>query len=74
MVTICSIIVYIDEYLGENICVEDFVDKCGMSYSFFVKSFYDFYGCLCKEYIELMCVIKVEDMLLFILYSFLWIV
>ena len=71
--TIRSITAYIDEHSGENIRVEDLADKCGMSYSFFAKSFHDLYGRSCKEYIELMRVTKAEDMLLFTSHSLSWI-
>lgn len=71
--TIRSITAYIDEHSGENIRVEDLAEKCGMSYSFFAKSFHDLYGRSCKEYIELMRVTKAEDMLLFTSKSLSWI-
>ena len=39
--------------------------ECGMSYSYFAKKFSSVYGKTCKEYIEEMRFIKVEDFLLF---------
>ena len=71
--TIRSITAYIDEHSGDNIRVEDLAEKCGMSYSFFAKSFHDLYGRSCKEYIEFMRVTKAEDMLLFTSHSLSWI-
>lgn len=71
--SIRSIPAYIDEHSGENLRVEELAKICNMSYSFFAKSFHELYGRSCKEYIELMRVSKVEDMLLFTSRNLLWI-
>lgn len=62
---IASITEYIDNHLSEGISVNDIAEKCKLSYSCFAKKFSEYYGMSCKEYIELMRVYKVEEMLLF---------
>lgn len=56
---------YIDLHLKENLRVTDIAKKCGMSYSFFAKSFHSVYGISCKAYIEKMRIYKAEEFLLF---------
>lgn len=63
--SIHGITTYIDDHIGEPIRVEELAEMCNMSYSYFAKSFKQYYGRSCKEYIEFIRVSKVEDMLLF---------
>lgn len=60
-----SITEYIDTHMGENIQVAEVAKECGLSYSCFAKKFHELYGMSCKEYIEMMRVYKVEELLLF---------
>lgn len=60
-----SIAEYIDENLGSPLRVEDLASRCHMSYSYFAKRFHRLYGRSCKEYIELMRLSRVKDLLLF---------
>lgn len=62
---IASITEYIDEHLSDGISVSEAAEKCKLSYSCFAKKFSTHYGMSCKEYIELMRIYKVEEMLLF---------
>lgn len=63
--SIRAITAYIDVHAGEPIRVEDLADMCNMSYSYFAKSFKQYYGRSCKEYIEFIRVSKAADLLLF---------
>lgn len=63
--TIDSITEYIDAHINENLKVAELARECGMSYSYFAKSFLKMYGKSCKEYIEYIRILKVEDYLLF---------
>lgn len=63
--SIHEITAYIDAHVGETIKVEELADMCNMSYSYFAKSFKQYYGRSCKEYIEFMRICKAEDLLLF---------
>ena len=56
---------YIDEHIGDVLRVEDLALRCNMSYSYFAKSFKDYYGRSCKEYIEFVRVSRAEDLLMF---------
>lgn len=60
-----SITEYIDSHINENLKVEELAKECGMSYSYFAKCFLRMYGKSCKEYIENIRILKVEDYLLF---------
>ncbi len=60
-----SIAEYIDENLSSSLRVEDLAGLCHMSYSYFAKRFHAVYGRSCKEYIELMRISRVKDLLLF---------
>ena len=60
-----SITEYIDSHMGENLKVADIAMECRLSYSCFAKKFQELYGMSCKEYIEMMRVYKVEELLLF---------
>lgn len=60
-----SITEYIDAHMGENLQVVDVAKECRLSYSCFAKKFQALYGMSCKEYIEMMRVYKVEELLLF---------
>ncbi|MCQ2538053.1 MAG: AraC family transcriptional regulator [Lachnospiraceae bacterium] len=63
--TVDSITEYIDAHINENLKVAELARECGMSYSYFAKSFLKMYGKSCKEYIEYIRILKVEDYLLF---------
>ena len=63
--SIRAITAYIDVHAGETIRVEELADMCNMSYSYFAKSFKQYYGRSCKEYIEFIRVSKAADLLLF---------
>lgn len=60
-----EITAYIDAHIGDALKVEELAAMCSMSYSYFAKSFKQFYGRSCKEYIEFVRVCKAEDLLLF---------
>lgn len=60
-----SITEYIDEHANEPLRAQALADRCGMSYSYFARSFKQRYGRSCKEYIEFIRVSKAEDLLLF---------
>lgn len=60
-----EITAYIDAHIGDALKVEELALMCNMSYSYFAKSFKQFYGRSCKEYIELVRVCKAEDLLMF---------
>ena len=60
-----SITEYIDSHMGENLQVADIAKECRLSYSCFAKKFQALYGMSCKEYMEMMRVYKVEELLLF---------
>lgn len=62
---IYSITEYIDENLSKGIHVSEVAEMCGMSYSYFAKKFLRVYGKTCKEYIEEMRLVKVEELLTF---------
>ena len=64
-VTVDTISEYIDQHSSEHISAQDLAELCGMSYSYFAKSFRQIYGRSCKEYLEFVRVSKAEDMLLF---------
>lgn len=64
-----EITAYIDSHIGENLKVEELAERCNMSYSYFARSFKQFYGRPCREYIELIRVCKAEDLLLFTNYD-----
>lgn len=63
--SIRAITAYIDAHAGEALRVEELADMCNMSYSYFAKSFKQYYGRSCKEYIEFIRVSKAADLLLF---------
>lgn len=63
--SIDSITEYIDSHTGDNLKVFELAKKCGMSYSYFAKSFHQVYGKSCKEYIEGIRIYKAELLLLF---------
>lgn len=63
--SIHTITAYIDAHAGEQIKVEELAEICNMSYSYFAKSFKQYYGRSCKEYIEFIRVCKAENLLLF---------
>lgn len=63
--SIDSITEYIDSHTSENLKVFELAKKCGMSYSYFAKSFHQIYGKSCKEYIEGIRIYKAELLLLF---------
>ncbi len=63
--SIDSITEYIDSHINENLKVAELAKECGMSYSYFAKSFFKMYGRSCKDYIEQIRIVKVEDYLLF---------
>lgn len=56
---------YIEMHYNESLRVKSLADHCGMSYSYFAKSFRETYGRSCKEYIEFVRINKVTDLLLF---------
>lgn len=60
-----SITEYIDGHMRENLQVADIARECRLSYSCFAKKFQALYGMSCKEYMEMMRVYKVEELLLF---------
>ena len=60
-----SITEYIDAHMGEKLQVTDIAKECRLSYSCFAKKFQALYGMSCKEYIEIMRIYKVEELLLF---------
>lgn len=60
-----SITEYIDAHMSENLQVTDIARECRLSYSCFAKKFQALYGMSCKEYMEMMRVYKVEELLLF---------
>lgn len=60
-----SITEYIDAHMSENLQVADIAKECRLSYSCFAKKFQALYGMSCKEYMEMMRVYKVEELLLF---------
>ncbi len=63
--TIYTITGYIDAHSSEHLTVEEIAKVCNMSYSYFAKSFREYYGQTCKEFIEFIRVCKAEDFLLF---------
>ncbi len=63
--TIYTITEYINENSESVLKVEDLARKCNVSYSYFAREFKKIYGRSCKEYIEFIRVLKVENMLLF---------
>ena len=63
--TIDTISEYIDLHSSEHIAATELADMCGMSYSYFAKSFRQIYGRSFKEYLEFVRVSKAEDFLLF---------
>lgn len=56
---------YIESHYKEALRVQSLAKRCGMSYSYFAKSFRELYGRSCKEYIEFVRINKVMDLLLF---------
>lgn len=56
---------YIEAHYKEALRVQSLAKRCGMSYSYFAKSFRELYGRSCKEYIEFVRMNKVMDLLLF---------
>lgn len=62
---IYNITEYIDSHISEGIQVQEIAERCGMSYSYFAKKFLAVYGRSCKEYIEKMRLVKVEEFLRF---------
>jgi len=54
---------YIDENLSEDLRVEDLAKMCNLSYSGFSKKFIKMFGRPCKNYIELIRVRKVAQLL-----------
>lgn len=63
--TVDTITEYIDLHSSEHISATDVADMCGMSYSYFAKSFRQIYGRSFKEYLEFVRISKAEDFLLF---------
>ena len=63
--SIDSVTEYIDAHSAEPLLVEDLAKRCGMSYSYFARTFRRMYGRGCREYIEFVRVCKAEDLLLF---------
>lgn len=63
--SIDSVTEYIDAHSSEPLRVEDLAKQCGMSYSYFARTFHRMYGRSCREYIEFVRVCKAEDLLLF---------
>ncbi|MBO4324991.1 MAG: helix-turn-helix transcriptional regulator [Lachnospiraceae bacterium] len=63
--SIDSVTEYIDAHSAEPLRVEDLAKRCGMSYSYFARTFRRMYGRGCREYIEFVRVCKAEDLLLF---------
>lgn len=60
-----SITEFIDSHMKDALQVGCLAHQCGMSYSSFAKKFHAMYGISCKEYIEKVRIVKVEDFLLF---------
>ncbi len=56
---------YIEIHYKEPLRVQSLAKHCGMSYSYFAKSFRELYGRSCKEYIEFIRINKATDLLLF---------
>ncbi|MBQ8435168.1 MAG: helix-turn-helix transcriptional regulator [Oscillospiraceae bacterium] len=54
---------YIDKHSNESITVTDIAKLCGMSYSNFAKKFRELYGISCKEYIDKIKIMKIENLL-----------
>lgn len=63
--SIDSLSEYIDLHSAEPLRVEELAKRCGMSYSYFARTFRRIYGRGCREYIEFVRVCKAEDLLLF---------
>ena len=63
--TVDSVTEYIDAHSAEPLLVEQLAKRCGMSYSYFAKTFRARYGRSCKDYIEFVRICKAEDLLLF---------
>ncbi len=64
-IDIYTITEYIDKNIGNRIKVSDIAAKVNMSYSCFSRKFIDVYGKSCKEYMDDMRLIMVEDYLRF---------
>ena len=62
---IYNITEFIDAHINDGTKITDIAKQCGMSYSYFAKKFLSVYGKTCKEYIEKIRIIMVEDFLLF---------
>ncbi len=62
---IYNITEFIDENMSRGVKVAEVAELCGMSFSFFAKTFLSVYGYSCKEYMEEMRVFKAEELLAF---------
>lgn len=62
---IYNITEFIDENMSRGVKVAEVAELCGMSYSYFAKTFLSVYGKSCKEYMEEMRVFKAEELLAF---------
>ena len=60
---ISSITAYIHRHVQDGIRVEELAAHCNLSYPWFAKRFRDLYGVSCKEYIERIRVVRVEQYL-----------
>lgn len=63
--TIQTITEYIDEHSNQPLRVEALAKMCGMSYSYFARSFRELYGRSCKDYIEFVRIRKAKDLLIY---------
>lgn len=64
-----TILQYIDEHSAENLSIPELAKRCGMSYSYFAKTFHRLYGQSATDYIEFIRLAKVEKLLLFTNYD-----
>ena len=62
---IYNITEFIEAHINDGTKITDIAKQCGMSYSYFAKKFLSVHGKTCKEYIEKIRIIMVEDFLLF---------
>ena len=60
---IYSITAYIHQHIQDGIRVEELANRCNLSYPWFAKRFREIYAVSCKEYIEQVRVVRVEQYL-----------
>ncbi len=60
---IYTITAYIHQHIQDGIRVEELANRCNLSYPWFAKRFREIYAVSCKEYIEQVRVVRVEQYL-----------